>query len=210
MSVYFFYTLIRGDVTSKNFKTKMKVATPFCLEANMYNNSYMNNYQQNIAQQSLNERIDNEIERLKQMKTNMQQPIQPITQNFQFAPANNGIKLVNSVDDVKKELTIMETPFVNSDYSTLWIKNAKGDIRTFALEEILPKDDKDILIEQLRQEIKHLKENKVYEYEQYNEQCDVDSNENADEQSSEQFDEPVKSKTTSNVSNARTSKTRAR
>lgn len=176
----------------------------------MYNNPYMNNYQQNVAQQNLNERIDNEIERLKQMKTNIQQPIQPITQNFQFAPANNGIKLVNNVDDVKKELTIMETPFINSDYSTLWIKNAKGDIRTFALEEILPKDDKDILIEQLRQEIKHLRENKVYEYEQYNEQCDVDSNENADEQPSEQFSESTKSKATSNVSNARTTKARSR
>lgn len=177
---------------------------------NPYANPYMANYQQNYAHQNFNEKIDNEIERLKQMKINNQQPIQPITQNFQFAPANNGIKLVNNVDDVKKELTIMETPFINADYSTLWIKNAKGDIRTFALEEILPKDDKDILIEQLQQEIKQLKENKVYEYEKYDEQCGVKPNENANEQPSEQFSEPVESKTAPNVSNSRTTKARSR
>ena len=47
----------------------------------MYNNPYINNL-------SLNERIDNEIERLKQMKTQVQQPVQPITQNFQLAPSS--------------------------------------------------------------------------------------------------------------------------
>ena len=40
----------------------------------MYNNPYMNNF----AQQNLSDRIDNEIERLKQMKNNMQQPVQPM------------------------------------------------------------------------------------------------------------------------------------
>lgn len=49
----------------------------------MYNNPYMNNI-------SLNDRIDNEIERLKQMKNQVQQPA-PITQNFQLAPTHSGI-----------------------------------------------------------------------------------------------------------------------
>ena len=44
----------------------------------------------------------------------------------------------------------------------MWVKNAKGDIRGFELNEIIPKDNKDMQIEflqsqieQLRKEIRH-------------------------------------------------------
>lgn len=117
----------------------------------MYNNPYnmINNY-------SLNDRIDNEIERLKQMKTQMQQPA-PITQNFQLAPTHSGIKYANTIDDVKKEIVYFDTPYFSKDLSVLWIKNSKGDIKAYELNEIVEKDDKDIQIEYLKTQIEELK-----------------------------------------------------
>ena len=115
----------------------------------MYNNPYMTNY-------SLNERIDNEIERLKQMKGNIQQPT-PITQNFQLAPTHTGMKYVNTIEDVKKEIVYFDTPYFSKDLSVLWVKNNKGDIRCFELKEIVEKDQKDLQIEYLMNEIDKLK-----------------------------------------------------
>ena len=115
----------------------------------MYNNPYMTNI-------NLNERIDNEIERLKQMKTQVQQPT-PITQNFQLAPTHTGIKYANTIDDVKKEIVYFDTPYFSKDLSVLWVKNNKGDIKAYELKEIVQKDDKDIQIEYLMEEIDKLK-----------------------------------------------------
>lgn len=115
----------------------------------MYNNPYLNNI-------SLNERIDNEIERLKQMKTHVQQPA-PITQNFQLAPTHSGMRFANTIEDVKKEIVYFDTPFFSKDLSVLWLKNAKGDIKAYSLEEIVEKDDKDIQIEYLKEQIEELK-----------------------------------------------------
>ena len=115
----------------------------------MYNNPYLNNI-------SLNERIDNEIERLKQMKTQIQQPA-PITQNFQLAPTHSGMKYANTIDDVKKEIVYFDTPYFSKDLSVLWLKNAKGDIKAYELNEIIEKDDKDIQIEYLKTQIEELK-----------------------------------------------------
>lgn len=115
----------------------------------MYNNPYLNNL-------NLNDRIDNEIERLKQMKSQVQQPA-PITQNFQLAPTHNGIKYANTIDDVKKEIVYFDTPFFSRDLSVLWVKNNKGDIKAYELKEIVQKDDKDIQIEYLMDEIDKLK-----------------------------------------------------
>ena len=135
----------------------------------MYNNPYMNNYQPNFTQQSLNEKIDNEIERLKQMKTNMQQPVQPITQNFQLAPSHTGIRYANSLEEVQKEIVYVDTPYFSKDLSILWLKNAKGDIKAYELKEIVQKDEKDILIDslqmqlnELRKEIKNAKSDREY------------------------------------------------
>lgn len=117
----------------------------------MYSSPYsmMNNI-------SLNDRIDNEIERLKQMKSQVQQPA-PITQNFQLAPTHSGMKYANTIDDVKKEIVYFDTPYFSKDMSVLWIKNAKGDIKAFELNEIVKKDDKDIQIEYLQSQIEELK-----------------------------------------------------
>ena len=176
---------------------------------NMYPRQYIPNY--NINQQSMYEQqIDNEINSLQQMKDRLknnavQQPA-AINQTFQLAPQNNNvIKFVNSIDDVQKELAITDTPFINKDYSMLWIKNAKGDIRTFELIEIIPKDEKDILIEDLQKQVSRLS-NQIKEMSRNEQQY----NETSDEYESEQFDKPVESKTTSNVSNVRTSKSKSK
>ena len=174
----------------------------------MYNNPYMNGYNPNIMQQNINDKIDSEIAKLQQMKNhNTNQPA--INQTFQLAPNSNGIKFVNDIEDVQKEFAISETPFINKDYSTLWIKNAKGEIRIFELNEVIPKDDKDILIEKLQLQIDNLS-NQIKEM-NYNEQYYVKSNdENRDEYESEQLIESTKNSKSSNVSSNRTSKSKSK
>jgi len=118
----------------------------------MYNNPYM----ANISQQNFNDRIDNEIERLKQMKTQMQQPA--INQTFQLAPTSNiNMKFANTIDDVNKEMVFVDTPYFSKDMSVMWLKSAKGDIKTYELKEIIPLDDKDIKIQYLEEQIEELK-----------------------------------------------------
>ena len=58
----------------------------------MYNNPYMNTFNPNYGQQNMNDRIDNQIAQLQQMKEQMKnnQPSQ-INQTFQLAPTNREI-----------------------------------------------------------------------------------------------------------------------
>lgn len=125
----------------------------------MYNNPYMNNYAQNYNQQSMNDRIDNQIAQLQQMKEqmkhNQQQPA--INQTFQLAPQQSGMKYANSLDDVNKEMVYADTPFFSKDMSVVWIKNNKNEIKTYELNEIVPKDAKDMQIEYLQAQIEELK-----------------------------------------------------
>lgn len=175
----------------------------------MFNNPYMQNtYNPNLMQQNINDRIDNEIAKLQQMKNhNTNQPA--INQTFQLAPNNNGIKFVNDIEDVQKEFAISETPFINKDYSTLWIKNAKGEIRIFKLSEVIPKDDKDILIEELQSQINNLS-NQLKEMNCNEQHYAKSNNEIGDEYESEQFVESTKSSKSSNVSSNRTSKSKSK
>ena len=123
----------------------------------MYNNPYMN-YQQNFNQQSINDRIDNQIAQLQQMKEQMKHSQQPaINQTFQLAPQQSGIRYANSLDDVNKEMVYADTPFFSKDMSVVWIKNNKNEIRTYELNEIVPKDAKDMQIEYLQAQIQELK-----------------------------------------------------
>lgn len=169
----------------------------------MYGYPNIANYNPNLMQQNINEKIDNEIAKLQQMKNhNTNQPA--INQTFQLAPNSNGIKFVNDIEEVQKEFVINETPFINKDYSTLWLKNAKGEIRIFELNEVIPKDDKDILIEKLQSQINNLSN-------QIKEMNYVKSNdENGDEYESESIIEPIKSTKSSNVSSNRTSKSKSK
>ena len=125
---------------------------------NMYPRQYIPNY--NINQQSMGEQIDYQINQLQQMKEQMKNNMQPpaINQTFQLAPtSHNGMKYANTIDDVNKEQVFFDTPFFSKDMSIVWIKNSKGDIKSYELEEIIPKDEKDLQIELLQAQIDELK-----------------------------------------------------
>lgn len=124
----------------------------------MYNNSQY--YMQNL--QDMRDRIDNQIKNYQQSQ--MQQPItQPITQNFQIAPQPNNnnneleSKYADNIDAVKNTFVIKTGIFVNKDFSTLWVKDATGNIRTFRTEEVIELDDKDRQILELKKQIQEMK-----------------------------------------------------
>ena len=123
----------------------------------MYNNPYFNGYNQ---QQNM-DRINEQIKQLENIKNQMQQPIQQptnLTQNFQIAPTNREvIKYANSIEEVKRDMVIGDTPYFSKDMSVVWIKNTKGEIKIYELQEIIPKDDKDLKIEFLQAQIEELK-----------------------------------------------------
>lgn len=122
----------------------------------MYNNPYMLN--QNYNQQSMNERIDNQIAQLQQMKEQMKHNTQPaINQTFQLAPQQSGMRFANSLDDVNKEMVYVDTPFFSKDMSVVWVKNNKNEIKTYELNEIVPLDEKDLQIQYLQSQIEELK-----------------------------------------------------
>lgn len=121
----------------------------------MYNNPYMpyNN-------QSALDRINTQMAELEKMKEQLQKPIQqpPITQNFQIAPNNREvIRYASSMEEVNRDMVVGDTPYFSKDMSVVWIKNAKGEIKTYELNEIVPKDNKDIQIEYLQAQIEELK-----------------------------------------------------
>ena len=161
----------------------------------MFNSPYTPNYYNNTYnQQSMNDRIDNQIAQLNQMKEQFNKPIQSqmptsLTQNFQLTPANQGImKYANNIDEVNREIVYSDTPFFSKDLSVLWIKNANGDIKSYEIKEIILKDEKDIQIEMLKAQINEMK--------------GMIKNANAND---EYADEPVESTKSTDVSNVRTS-----
>ena len=124
----------------------------------MFNNQYANTY----SPQSSIDRINTQISELEKLKnqipqTTMQQPTN-LTQNFQLAPSNNvAIRYADSIDDVQKSLVIGDTPFFSKDLSILWIKNTKGEIKSYSVTEIIQKDEKDLQIELLQAQLNELK-----------------------------------------------------
>lgn len=124
----------------------------------MFNNQYANTY----SPQSSIDRINTQISELEKLKnqipqTTMQHPTN-LTQNFQLTPSNNAaIRYVESIDDVQKSFVIVDTPFFSKDLSFLWIKNTKGEIKSYSITEIIQKDEKDLQIESLQAQIDELK-----------------------------------------------------
>ena len=123
----------------------------------MYNNPYMNVYNPQASIDKLNEQINN----LEKMKAQMQQPMQQptnLTQNFQLAPTNRDvIKYAASIDEVQRDMVIGDTPYFSKDMSVVWIKNTKGEIKTYELTEIIPLDQKDVQIKYLQEQIEQLR-----------------------------------------------------
>lgn len=154
----------------------------------MYNNPYLYNNQVSL------DRINAQINELEKMKNQMQQPVQAptsLTQNFQLAPTNKDvIKYANSIEEVQRDLVVGDTPYFSKDMSVVWIKNTKGDIKTYELNEIVQKDEKDLKIDFLQAQIEQLKK----EVEENARTNDADVN------------EPSESEEPTNVSNDRRSK----
>lgn len=119
----------------------------------MFNNPYYN------PQASI-DRINNQIAELEKMKQQLPPMPQPtnLTQNFQIAPTNNSnMKYSNSLEEVQKEMVIGETAFFSKDMTVLWVKNGQGEIKTYELNEIIQKDEKDLKIDFLMAQIEELK-----------------------------------------------------
>lgn len=135
---------------------------------------YQNNqyYMQNMQDlQNMKERIDSQMKQMQQFNQNqMQQPqIPQVNQTFQLAPnpTNNELesKYANNIDEVRNTFVMKTGVFVNKDFTSLWIKDVTGNIRTFRTEEVIEKDPKEIEIENLKAELQRVK----YElYEQSN------------------------------------------
>ena len=151
----------------------------------MYNNPYYN------PQASI-DRINNQIAELERLKTQIpQQAMQPtnLTQNFQLAPTNkDAMKYANSIDEVQKDIVTNDTPYFSKDMSVVWIKSMSGDIKTYELNEIIAKDDKDLMIENLQYQISELRK----------EIKNAKSNDDV-------INEPVENEKSTNVSNVRKS-----
>ncbi len=117
-------------------------------------------YMQNL--QDMRDRIDNQMKQYQQSQMQQQQPQMPqVTQNFQLAPnpTNNELesKYANNIEEVKNTFVMKTGIFVNKDFSTLWIKDVSGNIRTFKTEEIIEMDEKDKEIYMLKKEIEEMK-----------------------------------------------------
>ena len=102
------------------------------------------------------DRIDSQIAELQKMKAQIP-PAPAINQTFQLAGNNNGIRFLNNIDEVNKELVYGTTPFFSKDMSVLWLKEATGEVKSYELREIVKKDEKDLQIELLMAQIEELK-----------------------------------------------------
>ena len=145
--------------------------------------------------QNMREKIDRQMQQVQQMNQNqMQQPVQqPITQNFQLAPnpTNNELesKYANNIDEVKNTFVMKTGVFLNKDFTSLWIKDVTGNIKTYRLEEVIELDPKDKEILMLKKQIEDMK----------------GMMSNAVEYDNTDIDEPVKKQVAKTVSNSKRS-----
>ena len=128
--------------------------------------SYGMNPTNGLDYQNVIDRMEEQVKQMKQFQQQrnqyqMQQP-QAITQNFQLAPAQSMSdldgKYANNFEEVKNTLALKNTLFVNKDMNTLWVKNTSGEIKTYALTEIVEVDPKDKEIAELKQQVAILQE----------------------------------------------------
>lgn len=128
---------------------------------------YPNNqiYMQNMQDlQNMRDKIDRQMQQMQQMNQNQmqQQPqIPQVNQTFQLAPnpTNNELesKYANNIDEVKNTFVMKTGVFLNKDFTTLWIKDVTGNIRTFRTEEVIDLDPKDKEILMLKKQIEEMK-----------------------------------------------------
>lgn len=110
--------------------------------------NYPYNYMQDL--QNMRDRIDNQMRQLAQP--------QPITQNFQISNIGDlEGRYANDINEVKNTFVTKPGLFISKDYSTLWIKDVSGSIRTFKTEEVIELDEKDKQINELKTELERVK-----------------------------------------------------
>ena len=168
----------------------------------MYNTPYYNN-QANL------DRLNNQIAELEKIKAQIQQPIaQPtnLTQNFQLAPTNRDvIKYAASMEEVQREQVIGDTPYFSKDMSVVWIKNTRGGIKTYELNEIIPKDEKDLQIELLQTQLNELKK-EMRKYDEHITNAIESKNTTNTNWDDETDGEPVKESKSTSIQRVSTSK----
>ena len=128
---------------------------------------YPNNqiYMQNMQDlQNMREKIDRQMQQMQQLNQNQmqQQPqIPQVNQTFQLAPnpTNNELesKYANNIDEVRNTFVMKTGVFLNKDFTSLWIKDVTGNIRTFRTEEVIDLDPKDKEILMLKKQIEEMK-----------------------------------------------------
>lgn len=138
---------------------------PYNSQFNQQYNQYATNNYLNELQQ-MKERIDKQIQQAQQPQ---QQPqIMPnsqptnLTQNFQLAPqTNNNSELesryAENIDEVKNTFVMKTAIFTTKDFSTMWVKDVSGNIKTYKTEEVVEVDEKDIQIQTLQKELENMK-----------------------------------------------------
>lgn len=127
-------------------------------------------YNQNSIQQleQMRDQLDARIQTAQQQQQQSQQqpmiPNQPtnLTQNFQLAPQTNSngdlqCQYADNIEEVKSTFVMKNAIFVTKDLSTMWQKDVSGNIRTFKTEEIIPRDEKDMQIQALQEELNNMK-----------------------------------------------------
>lgn len=115
-------------------------------------------------EQSLKNIINQANGQLQQLQNQpVQYPQSPtnLTQNFQLAPNSNNSELeskyANTIEEVKNTFVIKTGIFATKDFSTIWVKNVSGDIRTFRTEEVFEMDEKDKEIFMLKKQLEEMK-----------------------------------------------------
>ena len=175
----------------------------------MFNNPYMPNaYNPQATLDRINSQM-NELDKIRQqVQQQTMQTQQPtnLTQNFQIAPSNREvIRYAGSLEEVQRDMVIGDTPYFSKDMSVVWIKNTKGDVKTYELNEIVPKDAKDIQIEMLQSQINELKKGMIN-----NEQFVTNDIPTEDTTDTTKYDEtirePIKENKSTSISRVSTSK----
>ena len=122
----------------------------------MYNSPYFNTYN---PQASI-DRINAQIAELEKMKQQLPQPNGAptnLTQNFQISPNSTTMKYADSIEEVQRDIVVGDTPYFSKDMSVLWVKNTRGDVKSYELNEIIQKDEKDLQIECLQAQSESMK-----------------------------------------------------
>lgn len=135
-----------------------------------YNNQFNPfNNQNNIQQmEQIRDQWDAKIQLAQQQQQNQMQQqqqtpqIPQINQSFQLAPTTNSNsdlegRYAENIDEVKNTFVMKTGIFASKDFNTIWIKDVSGNIRTFKTEEIIPRDEKDMQIQALQEELNNMK-----------------------------------------------------